>query len=87
MNVAQSILGHSGIAITMDFYSHLQPGMRDEALRAVSERLLATVSSNETPSKARETAGSDEKDTRYADGEPKSTWSAVVKVAKAGGFH
>lgn len=57
----------------------------------MSERLLATVSSNEssneTPSKARETAGSDEKDTRYADGKPKSTWSAVVKVAKAGGFH
>ncbi len=48
MKVAQSILGHSGIAITMDLYSHLQPGMRDEALRAVSERLMATVPSNES---------------------------------------
>jgi len=32
-------LGHSSIAVTMDIYSHVLPGMQEEAALAV-ERLL-----------------------------------------------
>ena len=37
--VVQEQLGHSSIAITMDLYSHLMPGMKRDA----SERLAALL--------------------------------------------
>ena len=32
-------LGHSNIAITMDTYSHVLPGLQEEAALALDERL------------------------------------------------
>lgn len=67
MKVIQSLLGHSSIQVTMDLYAHLQPAVRDEAIQAISDRLLATIPSNEssteTVSTVRETAGSGGKET------------------------
>jgi integrase len=37
--VVQEMLGHSSIAITLDIYSHVVPGMQDEA----AHRLDAVV--------------------------------------------
>jgi integrase len=31
-NVVQEILGHSNISITLGIYSHVLPGMQDEAM-------------------------------------------------------
>lgn len=46
--VAQQRLGHSGVAITLDTYSHFVPSMQEEATRKLSEMLY----SEEEPSTA-----------------------------------
>jgi len=38
--IAQELLGHSSIAITLDTYSHVLPGMGDAAAGAMDEALL-----------------------------------------------
>ena len=43
MKVASERLGHSGIAITMDLYSHVQPGMQEEAAELVDNALRAAL--------------------------------------------
>jgi integrase len=35
----QELLGHATIAITLDTYSHVLPGMRDQASRAIEDAL------------------------------------------------
>ena len=41
--VVQERLGHSTIAVTMDTYSHVLPGMQRQAALALEERLLGSV--------------------------------------------
>jgi integrase len=41
--VAQERLGHSSIAITLDLYSHVMPGMQDEAAQRVDVALRAAI--------------------------------------------
>ncbi len=41
--VAQERLGHSSIAITLDLYSHVLPGMQDEAAQRVDQALRAAM--------------------------------------------
>jgi integrase len=41
--VVQERLGHSGIAITMDVYSHVLPGMQEQAARTLEARLLGVT--------------------------------------------
>jgi integrase len=36
---AQELLGHATVAITLDTYSHVMPGMGDQAARAMQEAL------------------------------------------------
>jgi integrase len=37
--VVQEILGHSQISITMDVYSHVLPGMQQEAMSRLNDAL------------------------------------------------
>lgn len=37
--VVQELLGHSQIAMTMDIYSHLMPGLREQATDGLAWRL------------------------------------------------
>lgn len=37
--IVQELLGHATIAITLDTYSHMLPGMGDAAVRAMDEAL------------------------------------------------
>jgi integrase len=37
--VVQEILGHSSIAITLDLYSHVAPGMHDQAISRLDQAL------------------------------------------------
>ena len=41
--VVQELLGHSNIAITLDTYSHVLPGMGDEAAGAIENALKQGV--------------------------------------------
>ena len=41
--VVQERLGHSGIGITMDLYSHLMPNMQSEAAAAVDVAMRAAI--------------------------------------------
>jgi integrase len=41
--VAQERLGHSSIAITMDTYSHVLPGMGADAAKRVGDALQAAM--------------------------------------------
>jgi integrase len=45
MKVASERLGHSSIGITMDLYSHLLPGMQEEAAERVDNALRAALNS------------------------------------------
>ena len=45
MKVASERLGHSGIGITMDLYSHILPGMQEEAAERVDNALRAALNS------------------------------------------
>ena len=45
--VVQERLGHSSIAITMDVYSHLLPGMQEEAAKKVDQALRAAIRKRE----------------------------------------
>lgn len=38
--VVQERLGHSGISVTMDIYSHVLPGMQEDAASALAHRLV-----------------------------------------------
>jgi integrase len=44
--IAQERLGHSSIAITLDLYSHVLPGMQDEAAQRVDTALRAALERN-----------------------------------------
>ena len=37
--IAQERLGHSSVSVTMDLYSHVLPGMQDEAVARVDAAL------------------------------------------------
>jgi integrase len=41
--IVQERLGHSGISITLDIYSHLLPNMQEEAAAAVDEALRLAI--------------------------------------------
>ena len=41
--IVQEMLGHSSIAITLDIYSHIVPGMQDEAARRMGAIVFAPV--------------------------------------------
>ena len=41
--VAQERLGHSSVAITLDLYSHVMPGMQDEAAQRVDLAIRAAI--------------------------------------------
>ena len=41
--IAQERLGHSSIAVTMDIYSHVLPGMQEEAAKKVGDALGAAM--------------------------------------------
>ena len=41
--VAQERLGHSTIAITLDLYSHVMPGMQEDAAKKVDIALQAAI--------------------------------------------
>jgi integrase len=41
--VAQERLGHSTIAVTLDLYSHVMPGMQEDAARRVDRSLRAAL--------------------------------------------
>ena len=43
MKVASERLGHSSIGITMDLYSHILPGMQEEAAERVDNALRAAL--------------------------------------------
>ena len=45
MKVASERLGHSSIGITMDLYSHVLPGMQEEAAELVDNALRAALNS------------------------------------------
>lgn len=45
MKVASERLGHSSIGITMDLYSHVLPGMQEEAAERVDNALRAALNS------------------------------------------
>jgi len=42
--VVQERLGHANIATTMDLYTHVMPGMQDEAASRVDAALRAAIS-------------------------------------------
>ena len=46
MKVASERLGHSSIGITMDLYSHVLPGMQEEAAERVDKALTAALNSD-----------------------------------------
>jgi integrase len=41
--IAQERLGHSSVAITMDIYSHVLPGMQADAAKKVGDALTAAM--------------------------------------------
>jgi len=41
--VVQERLGHSGISVTLDVYSHVVPGMREVAALQFDERLMVEI--------------------------------------------
>ena len=43
MKVASERLGHSSIGITMDLYSHVLPGMQEDAAERVDNALRAAL--------------------------------------------
>ena len=45
MKVASERLGHSSIGITMDLYSHVLPGMQEDAAERVDNALRAALNS------------------------------------------
>ncbi len=38
--IAQELLGHSNISMTMDIYSHVMPGMQQGAIRQLNDMLI-----------------------------------------------
>ena len=42
VKVVQELLGHATIAVTMDTYSHVLPGMQEEAAERIAELLAPT---------------------------------------------
>lgn len=42
--VVSERLGHSKVGVTLDLYTHVLPGMQEEAARMLEERLLGTPS-------------------------------------------
>jgi integrase len=41
--VTSEILGHANVGITLGTYSHVMPGMQEEATQAVADRLFGTA--------------------------------------------
>ena len=41
--VASERLGHSKVGITLDLYSHVLPGMQEDAVERVDEALAAAI--------------------------------------------
>ena len=46
--IAQERLGHSSIGITLDLYSHVMPGMQDDAVAKVDAALQAALNKSKT---------------------------------------
>ena len=47
--IVQERLGHANIATTMDLYTHVMPGMQDEAAGRVNAALRAAIGKREKP--------------------------------------
>jgi integrase len=45
---AQERLGHSSVGITLDLYSHVLPGMQEDAVAKVDAALQAALNKRET---------------------------------------
>ena len=41
--VVQEMLGHAAISVTMDVYSHVLPGLQEEAVDRLNQRLAAAA--------------------------------------------
>ena len=46
--IVQERLGHSNISITLDRYSHVLPGMQEDAVAKVNAALQAALNKQET---------------------------------------
>jgi integrase len=46
--IVQERLGHANIATTMDLYTHVMPGMQDEAASRVDAALRAAIEKRRT---------------------------------------
>jgi len=46
--IAQERLGHSSVGITLDLYSHVLPGMQEDAVARVDAALQAAINKRET---------------------------------------
>ena len=46
--IAQERLGHSSIGITLDLYSHVMPGMQDDAVAKVDAAIQAALNKPKT---------------------------------------
>ena len=46
--IAQERLGHSSVGITLDLYSHVLPGMQEDAVAKVDAALQAAINKRET---------------------------------------
>jgi integrase len=46
--IAQERLGHSSIGITLDLYSHVMPGMQDDAVAKVDAALQTALNKPKT---------------------------------------
>jgi len=44
--VAQKRLGHSSVGITLDLYSHVLPGMQEDAAAKVDAAIRAAIEGN-----------------------------------------
>src|ERR1700691_954410 len=47
--VASEHLGHSNVGITLDLYSHVMPGMQEDAAARVDDALRAAMNSRKKP--------------------------------------
>jgi integrase len=50
--IASERLGHSKVGITMDLYSHVLPGMQEDAIDRVAEKLVSKMLANGSPGTA-----------------------------------
>lgn len=50
--VVQEMLGHSGIQVTMDLYSHVMPGLQDRAVEVLQALLFPATGLQPKPERS-----------------------------------